>query len=99
MSKEGNRTKVDIYGTILQVVTVYGTVRITKMSYGVGVPIDRLKKMVNDLCAAGLLRKQTNEEGVTYGATTRGLEFLDAYRKMKSYLEQMEGSLEGPVDS
>jgi predicted transcriptional regulator len=89
LSKEGNRTKVDIYATILQVVAVYGSVRITKMSYGVGVPIDRLKRMVADLCRTGLLREQPIEEGVTYGATSRGLEFLDAYRKMKSYLDEM----------
>ncbi|HXW36612.1 MAG TPA: winged helix-turn-helix domain-containing protein [Nitrososphaerales archaeon] len=90
MLRGGNRNKLDICANIMQVVEMYGRVRITKLSYGVGVPIDRLKPMVSELCALGLLRMEVAEEETSFGATSRGLEFLDAYRKMKSYLEMMD---------
>jgi predicted transcriptional regulator len=79
---------MDLYAEVLEVITRYPEgVRITRLSYGVGVPVDRLKTMVEALCSNGLVRRSTNEEEVTYGATTRGLEFLDTYWKMKGFFE------------
>jgi predicted transcriptional regulator len=83
------RSKMDLYAQILEVITRYPEgVRITRLSYGVGVPVDRLKTLVEALCSNGLVRKSTNEEDdVAYGATSRGLEFLETYWKMKAFFE------------
>ncbi len=84
---------MDIYAEVLEVITRYPEgVRITRLSYGVGVPVDRLKKMVEALCSNGLVRKSTNEDDVAYGATSRGLEFLETYWKMKSFFEILGGA-------
>jgi len=86
--RSSKRSKMDLYAEVLEVITRYPEgVRITRLSYGVGVPVDRLKTMVEALCSNGLVRRSTNEEEVTYGATTRGLEFLDTYWKMKGFFE------------
>jgi predicted transcriptional regulator len=100
MSGRAKRSKVDLYATILEVIRRYPEgERITRISYGVGVPIDRLKVMVDKLCATGLVRKigvdeEKKRAGSTaaggayfYGVTQRGLEFLDTYWKMKGFLE------------
>ena len=64
--------------------------RITKLSYGVGVPVDRLKLIVERLCSNGLANRSEDEDGVHYGVTLRGLEFLDVFWKMKSYVDEFE---------
>lgn len=79
---------MDMYAEVLEVITRYPEgVRITRMSYGVGVPVDRLKTMVDALCTNGLVRRSTEEEEVSYNATPRGLEFLETYWKMKGFFE------------
>ena len=91
MSSRTKRSKADIYATILEVVRRNpGGGRITRVSYGVGVPLDRLRVMVDDLTAFGLLRRTTADGETTYTATPRGLEFLDTYWKMNGYLETFE---------
>jgi len=91
---KSKRSKVDLYATILEVIRRYPEGgRITRISYGVGVPVDRLKVMVEGLSANGLVRKiaaedeEGDEAGVYYYVvTSRGLEFLDTYWKMKGFL-------------
>jgi predicted transcriptional regulator len=63
--------------------------RITRISYGVGVPIDRLKVMVEALSSYGLILTMTDDEDddeIYYGVTPRGQEFLETYWKMKGFL-------------
>lgn len=82
------RSKTDIYATILEVVRrTPGGGKITRISYGAGVPLDRLRVMIDDLSSFGLIRKLTSDGETTYSATQRGLEFLDTYWKMNGYLE------------
>ncbi len=79
---------MDIYAQVLEVITRYPEgVKITRLSYGVGVPVDRLKVLVEALCSNGMVRKSMNEDEVSYGATPRGLEFLDTYWKMRGFFE------------
>lgn len=59
------------------------------MSYGVGVPVDRLKALVEALSSNGLVRKSGEGNEVFYGATPRGLEFLETYWKMKGFFEAL----------
>lgn len=90
MARKNKRNKLEIYATILEVVRL-GTDRITKISYGVGVPLDRLNAMANDLCSFGLARKIADDEGTRYAITQRGSEFLDTYWRMRGFLEIMSG--------
>ena len=86
--RSSKRSKTDLYAEILEVITRYPEgVRITRLSYGVGVPVDRLKTLVDALCSNGLVRKSATEEEDLYGATARGLEFLETYWKMKGFFE------------
>jgi class 3 adenylate cyclase len=90
-NKQSKRTRTDIFATILEVVRRYdGGARITRISYGVGVPLDRLKEMIESLTSFGLLRRLETEGEVRYMATTRGLEFLETYWKMNAYLETFD---------
>lgn len=89
--RSAKRSKADIYASILEVVRqTPGGRRITKVSYGVGVPLDRLRAMMDDLLAFGLLRRATTDGETAYTATPRGLEFLDTYWKMNGFLESFE---------
>ena len=84
--------RLDLYATILEVIKRHpeGT-RITRMSYGVGIPVDRLKLMVESLCSYGLILKIIGEEEeVYYGLTRRGIEFLDTYWRMKGFLASFD---------
>ncbi len=90
-NRSAKRSKADIYASILEVVRRNpGGRRITKVSYGVGVPLDRLRGMVDDLTTFGLLRKNTVDGETTYTSTPRGAEFLETYWKMTGYLETFE---------
>jgi predicted transcriptional regulator len=89
----GRRTTVDIYADILEVVKRHGgRGRITRISYGVGMPVDRLKKFLDKLSEYGLVRGNEIEaedggSAQAYLLTLRGQEFLEVYWKMKAFLD------------
>ena len=90
-SSRVRRAKVDIYASILEVVRRYpGGGRITRISYGVGVPLDRLKIMLEELNNFGLVRRSVADGETRYSVSTRGLEFLETYWKMNAFLEAFE---------
>lgn len=92
-NRPSKRSKTDIYATILEVVRRNpGGGRITRVSYGAGVPLDRLKTMMDDLVTFGLIKRTTEDGETTYTPTPRGLEFLETYWKMNAYLETFEES-------
>jgi len=97
-AKTPKRSRVELYATVLEVIKRYpeGS-RITKMSYGVGVPIDRLKTILSDLTSYGLVQTLTDEEeeGVFYTLTPRAMDFLETYWKMRSFLETFGGDKGG----
>ena len=96
MSGRGKRSKADLYATILEVIRRYPEgERITRISYGVGVPVDRLKVMVDRLSSLGLVTKIAADDddkgGYYYSVTPRALEFLETYWKMKGFIDVFEG--------
>jgi predicted transcriptional regulator len=94
--RNSKRSKTELYAQILEVITHYPEgVKITRLSYGVGVPVDRLKLLVERLSSYGLVRKTDDEGEVVFGATPRGLEFLDTYSKMNGFLEEFGGNPPG----
>jgi predicted transcriptional regulator len=99
--RSSKRSKVELYATVLEVIKVHPEgARITKMSYGVGVPIDRLKPILKDLISFGLVQTlidDQNEEGsVFYTLTPRAFDFLETYWKMRSFLEAF-GTIREPI--
>jgi len=87
------RARVDIYAAILEVVRRYpGGGRISRISYGVGVPIDRLRAMLEELSSFGLIKKSIADGETRYVSSVRGLDFLETYWRMNAFLETFEGS-------
>jgi len=83
----------DLYATVLEVVKRYhGAARITRISYGAGMPVDRLRNFVERLQALGLLKSEEFDGRAVYDITPRGQEFLDTYWKMRGYIEVFEQS-------
>jgi len=85
---EKKRSKTDLYAQVLEVLIRYPEGgRITRISYGVGVPNDRLRTILEALNSCGLTKKLEADDQTLYFATPRGLEFLETYWKMRGYLE------------
>jgi predicted transcriptional regulator len=81
---------MDIYAEILEALKRKGLTRITRISYAVGLPVDRTKNYLKGLSSFGLVVVQTSEES-GYSITRRGMEFLDAYWKLKGFLDFIGG--------
>lgn len=82
------REVTDLYATVLEVVKRYhGGARITRVSYGAGMPVDRLRTIVDRLLGLGLLKIDELDGRPAYDITARGQEFLDTYWKMRAYVE------------
>lgn len=81
------RSRVDIYADILEVLKrrPEGAL-VTRISYGAGLPLDRIKPMLETLANFGLLSIRTAGDSRFYHVTRRGLEFLDAYRKVQGFM-------------
>ena len=81
------RARVDIYADILEVLKhrPEGAL-VTRISYGAGLPLDRVKPMLETLANFGLLSIRVSEESRFYHITRRGIEFLDAYRKVQGFM-------------
>ncbi len=85
------RSRVDIYADILEVIKRRPEgILVTRISYGAGLPIDRVKPMLETLSNFGLLSIRTAGESRFYHITRRGLEFLDAHRKMQSFMTYLD---------
>ena len=85
----------DLYATVLEVVKRYhGAARITRISYGAGMPVDRLRVLVDRLQTLGLLKSEEVDGRAVYDITPRGQEFLDTYWKMRGYIEVFEQARE-----
>ena len=82
------REPTDLYATILEVVKRHrGRARITRISYGAGMPVDRLRLALDRLLQLGLLSSVEDDGRAYFDVTARGQEFLDTYWKMKAYIE------------
>lgn len=89
------REVTDLYATVLEVVKRYhGAARITRVSYGAGMPVDRVRILVRRLIDAGLMKGEELDGRPVYDITARGQEFLDTYWKMRGYVEVLDRSPE-----
>ena len=89
------REQSDIFATILEVVKRHhGAARITRISYGAGMPVDRLRLAIERLVSLGLLAARESDGRKTYDLTVRGHEFLTTYWKMRAFIELLDPSPE-----
>jgi predicted transcriptional regulator len=92
------REATDLYATVLEVVKRYhGGARITRVSYGAGMPVDRLRALVERLVGLGLLKSEDLDGRPAYDITPRGQEFLSTYWKMRGFIEVLEANPEDRV--
>jgi predicted transcriptional regulator len=92
------REATDLYATVLEVVKRYhGAARITRVSYGAGMPVDRLRALVERLVALGLLTSEEVDGRPAYEITPRGQEFLSTYWKMRGFIEVLETNPEDRI--
>ncbi|MFZ0699572.1 MAG: winged helix-turn-helix domain-containing protein [Thermoplasmata archaeon] len=89
------REQTDLYATILEVVKRHhGRARVTRISYGAGMPVDRLRRSIDRLIALGLLSSGDSDGHTVYEVTVRGQEFLNTYWRMRAYTEAFSGKSE-----
>ena len=88
------REQTDLYATILEVVKRHhGEGRITRISYGAGMPVDRLRSAVDKLVGLGLVKRDDRGDYATFDITARGQQFLDAYWKLKGFTDLLDRPL------
>ena len=87
MKQSKKRARVDIYADILEVLKhrPEGAL-VTRISYGAGLPLDRVKPMLEALANFGLLTIRISGDSRFYHITRRGVEFIEAYRKVQSFM-------------
>jgi predicted transcriptional regulator len=86
MSKS-KRSRVEIYADVLRALrTVDGGCRITRLSYGTNMPLDRMNDLAEELISFGLIAKRPDDPRF-YVITARGIDFLDAFKKLFLFLE------------
>ena len=89
------REATDLYATVLEVVKRYhGGARITRVSYGAGMPVDRLRTLMDRLLALGLLESEEVDGRPVFDITARGQEFLDTYWKMRGFIEGLDRAMD-----
>jgi predicted transcriptional regulator len=85
------RSPLDLYAELLEVLRrAASPCRITRLSYAVGMPVDRTHRAVNFLVQLGLVTRVADETPA-WRLTRRGYEFLQTYWKLRSFLGPVEG--------
>jgi predicted transcriptional regulator len=97
---------MDIYNDILVFLKHHPNgCQVTKLSYGAGLPIDRINHMLETLSRCELikvnvlgqpLQENLNQRRV-YSITRKGLEFLEAYTKIQGLFNYLETEPKKPT--
>jgi len=84
------RAKYDIYAEMIETISKKGVCSLTRISYGVNMPVDRAKKTLQMLVSHGFLGEISKGDRTEYRASKRGLEYLDTYKKMQKFFAALE---------
>lgn len=87
---EKRRTKYDIYADVIEVIARKGICSLTRVSYGVNMPVDRTKKVLALLVSHGFVREVMKDEHKKYRATKWGLEYLETYKRMQKFFAALK---------
>lgn len=105
------RSRIDIYADILEFLKRRPEgAQVTRLSYGAGLPIDRIKPMLETLArfelivasVIGVPLQANLTQRKFYRISRRGLEFLEAYRRIQdliTYLGTEHGLQQGQRSS
>ena len=89
-----NRTRIEIYSIMLEALDQSDEgLKITRLSYAVGIPTDRARKYLNLLLSAGLIAPNLLDHSY-YVITHHGKKFLDSFYVLRGYLEGMDGNVD-----
>jgi len=86
-----HRSRYDIIAEIIRTLNYRGGLRISKLALEVNLPIDRAKRIMNQLIKAELVEYHNVHR--SYKATFKGLEWLLTYNRLVRGLQPI-----GPVD-
>jgi len=87
------RTKYEIYSELLEIVMKKGLCPVTRASYGANLPVDRAKKFLRFLASRGFVKEEIVDDSTRYRITKRGLEYLEAFRKMRKLFAALSEEL------
>jgi predicted transcriptional regulator len=87
------RTKYEIYSELLEIVMKRGSCPVTRASYGANLPVDRAKKFLRFLASRGFVKEEIVDDSTRYRITRRGLEYLEAFRKMRKLFAALSEEL------
>jgi predicted transcriptional regulator len=99
------RSRLDIYADILEYLKRHSDgCLVTRLSYGAGLPIDRLKPMLETLSrhelvtthVIGLPLQANLNQRRYYGITKKGLEYIEAYKKIQGLITYLEAEPQRP---
>jgi len=102
------RSRIDIYAAILGFLKRHPDgCQVTRLSYGAGLPIDRIKLMLDTLARCDLINvhvvgvplQEALNQRRFYSITRKGLEFLDAYKKIQELVTILESGPRHPTRS
>ena len=102
------RSRLDIYADILEFLKRHPDgCQVTRLSYGAGLPIDRIKPMLETLDRYELIKVHLLGEPLQanknqrryYGITRKGLEYLQAYKKIQDLITYLEAEHRRPSGS
>ncbi len=89
-----NRTRIEIYSTMLEALDQSDDgLKITRLSYAVGIPTDRARKYLNMLQSAGLVQPNLLDHSY-FIITHHGRKFLDAFYILRGYMKEMDEDLD-----
>ena len=87
------RTKYEIYSDLLEIVMRRGSCPVTRASYGANLPVDRAKKFLSFLASRGFVKEEIVDDSTRYKITKRGLEYLEAFRRMRKLFAALSEEL------
>ncbi len=85
---KAKRNRLQLYADVLRTLKVHEEgCGITKLSYGANMPLDRVKKLVDELVFHGMIARRIDDPKI-FVITPRGMDFLDAFNKLSIFLER-----------
>ena len=87
------RTKYEIYSDLLEIVVRRGSCPVTRASYGANLPVDRAKRFLSFLASRGFVKKDMIDNSTRYKITKRGLEYLEAFKRMRKLFAALSEEL------
>ena len=84
------RTRHEIYADMLDVILRRRSSLLTRIAYGANLPVDRAKRFLRVLVGRGFVVEESYGGLKRYRVTEKGLEFLEAYKALRSFTAELD---------